>query len=220
MFLFFQKLRNSRECTPRGRELEQPCVRRRQPSPQEGVVKEKVSRPEATFRRCPPNACSSPARAKRPAVDDKQGPHVPRHDSRAKNKRAERPRSIRAQRTSRRKRPNMLMLQKDRAARSCNTPEIEKVISPKGGNDVDQPASPTRLITSRDPQDSVPEQQHRILTNNAESSVTEPNTEVQRAKMTLQQKQCTAKRRERRIKGARMKQNFIDKSRINLPGRT
>ena len=180
--------RNSREWAPRERERERPRGHRRQQPPQEGVIRSEVSGPEATSRRCTPDAYSSPARAKRPAVNFKQGPLVSSQDSQTGNKRAVRPYNIRAQQTSRRKRPCMLLLQKDRAARSYSTTEIEKAISQKGSHDANLPAKclsnasvgkskPLGLSSSATT--PCPNQQ------SAESSVAEPNTEVQRAKISL-----------------------------------
>ena len=187
---------NFRERAPRGRARKRLRIRYRQPSPQEGVIKDKVSRHEATFRQCMPDAYSSPARAKHPAVKFEQRPHVSSHDSQADNRRAERPHRTRAQRTSRRKRPNILLSQRNRTARSYSTPEIKKITSPRSGRDVNQPnlyLSNASHSMSRPPGLSSRATSPRPNQQPVESSVGKPNTEVQRAKISLRQKQCTAK---------------------------
>ena len=159
----------------------------RQPSPRDAVIKSVVNRPEATLLR--PH--SSPTHAKRPAVDSEQGPCVPSQDSQTGNKRAEGPHNIGAQRTSRRKRPFRLLSQKDRAARSYDTPEISETISPTGGHDVNQPArylSSASQSMSGPPGLSSSATTPRPSQQSAESGAAEPNTEVQNAKLTLRRK--------------------------------
>ena len=208
-------IRDNKHCAPCKYERKSPRAPCRRASPQEDTSASQTNWPTATVRQLKrgPRPDFSPTSDSLPADGVRHGPNNSKDDTRAETTRARGPRSKRARLDSRQGQLKVMGTRKGPPTRPHGTPGVGSINFPEGDSGAEKPVGHLSQASHDKSGPSGLGSRTTIPNPNRKSETTseaKSATTVQTGAMTMRRhKQCKTKRREERMRIARVKTNTV-----------